>query len=61
MTCQPDRCAGRDEHERLKRNTREWLELPAIGVQRCEDDDGPYALDMRNAGCGSTLARRVTP
>ena len=62
MSCQPDRCAGRDEHDRLKRDTREWLELPSIGVQRYEEDDGStVALDLRNAACGSTLARRVTP
>lgn len=60
MTCQPNCCAGRDEHERVKRITREWLELPAIGVQRYTEDDGSeVALDMRNAPCGSTIARRI--
>lgn len=61
MSCQPDRCAGRDEHDRLKRDTREWLELPLVGIQRFDDDDGPVELELRNCNAGSTLARQVRP
>lgn len=60
VTCQPDRCGGHAEHERIKKVTREFVDLPFVGVQRYEDEDGTQvALEMRNAACGSTLARRM--
>lgn len=60
--CTPGNCGGVAEHERVKRSTREWNELPPIGQQSYTDEDGArVTLDMRNVGCGSTIARRVTP
>lgn len=63
MSCQPDRCGGIPAHERVKGDTREWNELPLVGVQRVPamDDEDGYALELRNVPCGSTIARRVKP
>lgn len=60
--CQPGKCGGVSEHERVKKVTREWAELPLVGVQAYTDeDDTVVRLEMRNVGCGSTLARRIAP
>lgn len=35
----------------------QWAGLPLRGRQECADDAGePYALELRNCVCGSTLA-----
>lgn len=48
-------------HERIKRDTAAWRELPLVGVQRfpASGDEPAGALELRNHHCGSTLGREV--
>lgn len=48
------------DHALLKSDDTQWSQLKYIGIQHVRiPNQEPYALELRNCTCESTLARRV--